>query len=76
VTLKLQPVRVAEGEDGEGCLVFRDEILIAVLVRLSAQHEGQVGSWFFEKGFGALDTPEHPVFEDLDAASLWIQARL
>jgi hypothetical protein len=70
--LTLQPILVAAGEEGEGRLVFRDGWLVAVLVRLSAQHREQAGFWYLEKGFGALDGPELPSFEDLDQAKAWI----
>jgi hypothetical protein len=33
--LTTQPVRVATGHDEEGCLIFADDRLVAVLVRLS-----------------------------------------
>ena len=74
--LILQPVLVATGEEGEGCLVFRDDYLVAILVRLSPLHGDQAGWWFLEKGFGALDGPQHPSFADLDQAQTWIKARL
>lgn len=74
--LTLQPVLVATGEEGEGCLVYRDDYLVAILVRLSPIHGDQAGHWFLEKGFGALDGPQHPTFVDLAAAQAWIKARL
>jgi hypothetical protein len=72
----LQPVRVGNGFDEEGLLVFdMDQRLVAVLVRLSEQHEEQAGRWFLEVGFGRLDGPNHPVFTDLDEAQDWIEQR-
>jgi hypothetical protein len=76
VELTLQPVLVASGEEGDGVLVFRDRHLVAILVRLSSLHEEQAGFWFLEKGFGVLDGPQHPIFDDLHAAQVWIKARL
>ena len=76
MSLTLQPILVATGEEGEGCLVFHDDWLVAVLVRLSDMHEDRAGCWFLEKGFGALDLPEPPAFENLDAAQEWIASRL
>lgn len=77
MTLTLQPVRVQVlGAAEEGCLVFADGVLAAVLTRLSEQHGEMAGSWFLEHGFGALDGPEHPVFSDLDAARRWTERRL
>ena len=77
MSLELQPVRVDTGtEDEEGCLVFADGRLVAVLVRLSEQHDGLAGQWFHEHGFGpALDEPAHPVFPTLEAAKDWIEER-
>jgi hypothetical protein len=76
VDLTLQPVLVESGEEGDGCLVFRDGRLVAVLVRLSELHGEQAGCWFLEKGFGVLDGPQHPSFADLHAATDWMKARL
>lgn len=47
MNLQLQPVRVANGYDEEGLLVFVRERLVAVLVRLSDQHAEWPadGSW-------------------------------
>lgn len=75
--LRLQPVQVATGSaDAESQLVFHDGFLAAVLVRLSDQHEGKVGKWFLEAGFGRVDAPRPPIFDDLDAALAWIAERL
>lgn len=76
MTLTLQPVLVASGEEGDGCLVYADGWLVAVLVRLSDNHEEQAGAWFLEKGFGALDGPDPPVFETLETAQTWVLERL
>jgi hypothetical protein len=76
VDLRLQPVLVATGENGDARLVWRDQELVAVLVRLSDTHEQLAGRWFLEKGFGPLDAPEPPTFADLDAALAWMRNRL
>jgi hypothetical protein len=76
MNLVLQPVMVDTGEEGEGCLVFAEGWLVAVLVRLSDNHEDAAGRWFLEKGFGRLDRPNPPVFADLPQAEQWIEARL
>ncbi len=74
MSFHLQPVRVGNGFDEEELLVFDvEQRLVAVLVRLSEQHEHQVGHWFLEAGFGRLDGPNHPVFADLDEAQDWIE---
>lgn len=76
MTLTLQPVLVATGEEGDGCLVFVDGWLVAVLVRLSDNHGDDAGAWFLEKGFGMLDGPETPVFESIEGAQSWVLERL
>jgi hypothetical protein len=74
--LSLQSARIETGSpDEEGCLVFGDGKLLAVLVRLSAQQGDLFGRWYVEKGFGRLDGPAHPTFPDLEAAQSWISAR-
>ncbi len=76
MTVTLQPVRVETGsQDQEGCLVFIDQRLAAVLVRLSDQHDDLTGHWYYEHGFGPFDGPSHPVFGTLDAAQDWIKQR-
>jgi len=72
MSLTLQPILVATGEEGEGCLVFQDGWLVAVLVRLSDLHEDCSGCWFLEKGFGGLDGLEPPTFANIDLAQDWI----
>ena len=77
MSLELQPVLVDTGtKDEEGCLVFADGRLVAVLVRLSDQHDGVAGQWYHEHGFGPeLEKPAHPIFPTLDAAQDWICER-
>ena len=44
MSLRLQPVQVAtNSDDAESRLVFADGYLVAVLVRLSEQHEDEAG---------------------------------
>lgn len=77
MSFALQPVRVATGvADEDGCLVFENGRLVAVLVRLSDEHENLSGKWFLEHGFGRLDGPTHPTFENIDAAQDWLETRL
>lgn len=77
MSLHLQPVRVKTGShDMEGQLVFTDGLLVAVLVRLSEDHEGQAGMWFLEAGFDGAEERVQPTFADLDAAQEWIQRRI
>jgi hypothetical protein len=76
MTLVTKPVLVATGADEEGCLVFNDDRLVAVLVRLSDRHEIAPGQWFYEAGFGALDGPHHPTFASLEEAKDYIAERI
>ena len=74
--LVLQPVRIdTGGADEDGCLVFADNWLVAVLVRLSDQHEGLAGQWYYEHGFGPFNGPAHPTFRTIEAAQDWIEQR-
>jgi len=77
MTLKLLPVPVATGFDEEGMLVFSENRLAAVLVRLSDENEVAPGAWYLEMGIGHyLDGPDHPTFQTLDEAKSWIEQRL
>jgi hypothetical protein len=77
MNLILQPVRVANGWDEEGLLVFDSEQrLVAVLTHLSETNEIAPTHWFLEAGFGCLDIAVCPTFVDLDAARAWISQRL
>ena len=74
--LRLEPVRMALGNDVEGRLVFAEDALLAILVRLSEDHDEGGGSWFLEVGFGRMDGRVHPIFPDLEAAQSWITERV
>jgi len=77
MSLQLQPVHVATGsDDTESHLVFEDGFLVAVLVQLSHEHEGEAGRWYLEAGFGRVDDPSPPTFVDLDEAQGWISDQL
>ncbi len=77
MNLRTEPVRVANGSDEDGVLVFTpDDRLVAILTRLTERHEGLAGLWFLEVGFGRVDGPNHPTFMTLDAATDWITQRL
>jgi hypothetical protein len=61
LSLTEQPVQVAVGgDDEEGCLIFADDRLVAVLVRLSQLHEELAGRWYLEAGFGRLEDHTSP----------------
>ena len=77
MNLRLQPVQVAtNSDDTESQLVFADGFLVAVLVRLSEQHEDDAGRWFLETGFGPIDLNCPPLFADLAEAQAWILEQL
>jgi hypothetical protein len=62
--------------DEEGRLVFADNRLVAVLVRLSEEHGRKAGRWYLEHGFGKLDGLAQPIFTDLDEAQDWVAQRI
>ena len=73
----LLPVLVGTGTaDEDGRLVFHGGKMVAVLVRLSDEHEDMAGQWFLEHGFGPLDDTWYPTFDGLDPACVWIARRL
>jgi hypothetical protein len=78
MAFRLQPARIATGLDEEGMLIFADDRLVAVLVRLSDAHEelGIAGRWYLETGYGLRLTEMAPTFPDLDAAQAWISHQL
>jgi hypothetical protein len=58
MSFNLQSVRVANGSDEEGMLVFNGkQRLVAVLTHLSDRYDGVSGHWYLEAGFGCLDGP-------------------
>lgn len=65
------------GPDERACLFFAAGKLVAIVVQLADEHNAAMaGKWFLERGFGALDRMEHPLFDDLDCAERWIAANL
>jgi hypothetical protein len=77
MSLTLQPVRVGNGSDEEGMLVFDgDQRLVAVLTNLGDQYGEVSGLWYLEAKFGLLDGLDHPTYADLDAAQESIRQRL
>jgi hypothetical protein len=77
MSITLQPVRVGNGSDEEGLLVFDGEQrLVAVLTHLGEQYDGLSGHWYLEAGFGRLEARHPPTFADLEDAQEWIRQRL
>jgi len=75
----LQPVEVDTGtSDRDGFLVFVDNALVAVLVRLEDKEHGAMrGQWLLEVGFGRCNaTPQTSVFKSPDDAQKWVLKRL
>jgi hypothetical protein len=71
--LRLQPTRVRLGPDENGCLVFMDGALAAVLVQLSALHEEDAGCWSVEALFGIrVHHSQIPLFATPQEAAEWL----
>ena len=63
LSLTEQPVQVAVGgDDEEGCLIFADDRLVAVLIRLSRLHEELAGGGSLRRGLaGWRDQSSRPL---------------
>ena len=76
MSLRLEPVRVGTGSDDEdGRLIFKDDALVALLVRLSGNHDEDAGKWFMEAEFGCSCLEPAALFDDLDQAQAWFARR-
>jgi hypothetical protein len=65
------------GPDEEGCLVYVDGGLAALLVRLSEIHDSKSGKWFLEATFGLhMHHSTAPVFSTLEEAGNWLAERV
>jgi len=75
-----QPVKVLiDGHDSEGRLIFADDQLSAVVVRLDGQaHQPEhKGLWHLEAGFGRCDVRiAPPTFTTPAEAEAWVKQRL
>ncbi len=77
MSLILRSVRVGNGSDEEGMLVFDEQQrLVAVLTHLSDQYGDVSGHWYLEAKFGLRDGLDHPTYADLDAAQDGIRHHL
>ncbi len=77
--IALQPAKVdTRSPDRDGFLVFADDALVAVLVRLEDKAHGDWrGHWFLEAGFGRCNpSPQRPAFRSPDDAQNWVLGRL
>jgi hypothetical protein len=80
VNITFQPVKVlVDGHDGAGRLIFADDQLSAVIVRLDgeAHRPEHRGCWHLEAGFGPCEarTPPPP-FTTAEDAAAWVSQRL
>jgi hypothetical protein len=80
ITLR-KPVLVnTSSPDSEGCLLFVDDRLVAVLVRLEqgAYADPSLwGQWLLEAGFGPCETGDQElIFPTLDVAEQWATERV
>jgi hypothetical protein len=78
--ITFQPVRVRiDGHDTEGRLIFADDQLSAVIVRLDGETHvpDHKGRWHLEAGFGPCDARiAPPTFETPEEAEAWVRQRL
>lgn len=75
-----QPVKVLiDGHDSEGRLIFADDQLTSVIVRLDgeAHPPEHKGRWHMEAGFGHCDVRvAPPTFATPEDAGAWVRRRL
>jgi hypothetical protein len=80
VDITFQLVKVPlQGHDGEGRLIFADDQLSAVIVRLDdeAHLPEHRGCWHLEAGFGACEArTSPPPFTTPEEAAIWVSQRI
>jgi hypothetical protein len=76
VSLRVQLLPLLNGEDDQGALVFQDQLLVAVMSRLSEQHGRTEGFWYVECGFGPVAKVCDQEFPDMDAALIALKAHV
>ena len=75
ITFQRVPVMTGSA-DREGCVIFADGQLTAVVVRLDACEHGHLrGKWFLEAGIGPCNHPA-PLFDLVDDALAWVASRI
>lgn len=73
MAIEIHYIAVSNGGDNEGALLLREGELIALLVRLGADHEADAGQWFVEWfTAGAASLPQ---FESVSAACTALDER-
>lgn len=78
IAFQTTKVRI-DGHDSEGLLIFADDQLSAVIVRLDGEAHApeQKGRWHLEAGFGPCDVRiAPPVFTTPDDAAGWVRQML
>ena len=75
--LRFEPVLLGQSDDVEGRLVFEQDRLLALIVRLSSIHGTHQGRWFLEACFiPKASSPPAAFFASIDEAETWIQSQL
>jgi hypothetical protein len=78
--LRVENVRIAAGGEArpdEGLLVYGDDALVAILVKLDRELALQTrGTWYLQSGFGPIDDFHHPSFKTVEDTLAWIARRL
>ena len=78
--ISFQPVSVLiDGHDSEGRLIFADDQLSAVIVRLDGESHipEHKGRWHLEAGFGKCDARiTSTTFKTPEEAEAWVKQRL
>jgi hypothetical protein len=65
--LETTPVRIL-GETGDARLVFYEGALVALILCLSDEYDGDAGRWHLEWGHNGLAALEHCTFDTLSEA--------
>ena len=76
---RTETIKIATGsDDEEGMLVFDDQHLLAVFVRLAdrAHEPGLAGMWNLEIRFDAPSCDGNPVFPDAAQALAWLKTEI
>ena len=80
VKLDRHVIRVAVDHDQSepSCLVFADDVLVAVISHLEETVEGELQHrWYLEAGFGPCNgVIPHPVFGSKEEAWAWVSGRV
>jgi hypothetical protein len=67
----VKPVRLRDGGDDEGALVFWEDALIAILSKLGPAHGATAGQWHVECAFGVAVERDENFADTQAAAGVW-----